>query len=135
MLLPFDISQVEKFSEDPVKKRNGVLWFNTSENVFKTWIDEVLHIFVTTTNTSEDLENIITDVIRKTEYTVKLTNVFEAVVTHNTGEENFIFTVFDSVENCSIPCSLTTIDKNSFKFEFVDSITGHITIKFLTKER
>lgn len=130
MIFPLNANRIEKLDLDPVKKIEGYIWYNNIEKVYKTWINNELHVFITGKTTKATMSGLITSEIARHEFTVTFENAYRLVINHNKDTKQFNFTVFDAIENCNIPCSLEIIDENEVSLDFVEPLTGHIYMYF-----
>lgn len=130
MIYPLSANKFEKLDLDPVKKVEGYIWFNNVEKVYKTWINETLHVFITDKTFQEDIGGMVSAELASHEFTVSFTDAYKVIIKHNKTGTNFNFTVYDSVENCNIPCSMEVVNDNEVSVDFVDPVTGHIYMYF-----
>lgn len=130
MIYPLSTNKFEKLDLDPVKKVEGYIWFNNVEKVYKTWVNETLHVFITDKTFQEDIGGMVSAELASHEFTVSFTDAYKVIIKHNKSGTNFNFTVYDSVENCNIPCSMEVVNDNEVSIDFVDPVTGHIYMYF-----
>ena len=141
MILPLNINRVEQLEIDPQKKIDGYIWYNNVEQVYKTYIDQEAHIFITNKKFEADIKKFeadITDLVNnalskalsKHQFTITFSDVYKVIIKHNKNTKHFNYNVFDLEENCNLSCSLEIINENEVAVEFVDPVTGYIFMYF-----
>ena len=130
MIFPLNANKFEKLDLDPVKKIDGYIWFNNVEKVYKTWVNEDLHVFITDKTFQEDIGGMVSDELAKHEFTVTFTDAYKVIIKHNKSNTHFNYSVFDTVDNCNLPCSLEIVSENEVSVDFVDPVTGYIYMYF-----
>lgn len=137
MILPLNINRVEQLEIDPQKKIDGYIWYNNVEQVYKTYIDQEAHIFITNKKFEADIKKFeadITDLVNNTlskhQFTITFSDVYKVIIKHNKNTKHFNYNVFDLEENCNLSCSLEIINENEVAVEFVDPVTGYIFMYF-----
>lgn len=130
MVYPFVANKVEQLELDPVKKIDGYIWYNTVEKVYKTWIGDTIHIFLTDFNFGQNINDLIQDKLDIKQFTVSFKEVYSLVIKHNKNSHFFNYTILDTNENTQIHSSLEIINDNEVKVDFVDPVTGHIFMYF-----
>ena len=134
MILPLNINRVEQLEIDPQKKIDGYIWYNNVEKVYKTYIDQEAHIFITNKKFEADITDLVTDLVNnalsKHQFTITFSDVYKVIIKHNKNTKHFNYNVFDLEENCNLSCSLEIINENEVAVEFVDPVTGYIFMYF-----
>lgn len=130
MILPLNINRVEQLEIDPQKKIDGYIWYNNVEKVYKTYIDQEAHIFITNKKFEADITDLVNNVLSKHQFTITFSDVYKVIIKHNKNTKHFNYNVFDLEENCNLSCSLEIINENEVAVEFVDSVTGYIFMYF-----
>ena len=130
MIFPLNANKIEQLDLDPEKKVNGYIWFNRVEGVYKTWVDEDLHVFITDHSFVDTDGGLIQQAIDLHQFTVTFTDAYKVIIKHNKDSVFFNYNVFDTVENCGLPCSLEIIDENEVSVDFIDPVTGYIFLYF-----
>ena len=127
MVYPFNTNLVEKLTLDPIKQIDGAVWFNTTEQVYKTFINGELNIFVTDKTLEDTLINALRDI---NNFTLTFTDATSLVVKHNRGTIDFTYQLFDSETNTIVMAALEIIDENEIKIDFIDSFSGRLFLQF-----
>jgi len=130
MLLPFNANKIEQLVLDPEKIIDGYIWFNSTEKLFKTYINGVVNVFITDLAFVNDIQPLIDIAVAFHEYTITFTNVTRIIVKHNKGKKQNTYTIFDDIEHCILNCTITIIDDNEFHIDLVDHATGRIYMYF-----
>lgn len=134
MILPLNINRVEQLEIDPQKKIDGYIWYNNVEQVYKTYIDQEAHIFITNKKFEADITDLVNDALSKHQskhqFTITFSDVYKVIIKHNKNTKHFNYNVFDLEENCNLSCSLEIINENEVAVEFVDPVTGYIFMYF-----
>ena len=134
MILPLNINRVEQLEIDPQKKIDGYIWYNNVEKVYKTYIDQEAHIFITNKKFEAYITDLVTDLVNnalsKHQFTITFSDVYKVIIKHNKNTKHFNYNVFDLEENCNLSCSLEIINENEVAVEFVDPVTGYIFMYF-----
>lgn len=134
MILPLNINRVEQLEIDPQKKIDGYIWYNNVEKVYKTYIDQEAHIFITNKKFEADITDLVNNALSKHQskhqFTITFSDVYKVIIKHNKNTKHFNYNVFDLEENCNLSCSLEIINENEVAVEFVDSVTGYIFMYF-----
>ena len=131
MMLPFSANKIEQLDTDPVKKINGYVWFNTVEKVFKTWIDDELHVFITSDITNvRNIDEIVYEIINKKQFYINFENTYSITIQHNRNSKHFIYSIFDSNNNTQINAQMEILNENEVRVEFVDPISGNLFMYF-----
>jgi len=130
MVYPFNTNKIEQLSIDPIKMINGCIWFNTTDLVYKAYIDDTLHVFMTDKSFEMNLGTLV-DAARKTkQFVIEFTEANSIVVTHNKGTRYFNYQLLDADTNTTILASIEIIDDNEVKIDLVDSISGTLYMHF-----
>ena len=134
MILPLNINRVEQLEIDPQKKIDGYIWYNNVEQVYKTYIDQEAHIFITNKKFEADITDLVNNALSKYhskhQFTITFSDVYKVIIKHNKNTKHFNYNVFDLEENCNLSCSLEIINENEVAVEFVDPVTGYIFMYF-----
>lgn len=130
MILPLNINRVEQLEIDPQKKIDGYIWYNNVEKVYKTYIDQEAHIFITNKKFEAYITDLVNNVHSKHQFTITFSDVYKVIIKHNKNTKHFNYNVFDLEENCNLSCSLEIINENEVAVEFVDPVTGYIFMYF-----
>ncbi len=134
MILPLNINRVEQLEIDPQKKIDGYIWYNNVEQVYKTYIDQEAHIFITNKKFEADITDLVNNALSKHlskhQFTITFSDVYKVIIKHNKNTKHFNYNVFDLEENCNLSCSLEIINENEVAVEFVDPVTGYIFMYF-----
>lgn len=134
MILPLNINRVEQLEIDPQKKIDGYIWYNNVEKVYKTYIDQEAHIFITNKKFEADITDLVNNALSKHQskhqFTITFSDVYKVIIKHNKNTKHFNYNVFDLEENCNLSCSLEIINENEVAVEFVDPVTGYIFMYF-----
>jgi len=130
MILPLNINRVEQLEIDPQKKIDGYIWYNNVEQVYKTYIDQEAHIFITNKKFEADITDLVNNTLSKHQFTITFSDVYKVIIKHNKNTKHFNYNVFDLEENCNLSCSLEIINENEVAVEFVDPVTGYIFMYF-----
>ncbi len=130
MILPLNINRVEQLEIDPQKKIDGYIWYNNVEQVYKTYIDQEAHIFITNKKFEAYITDLVNNVLSKHQFTITFSDVYKVIIKHNKNTKHFNYNVFDLEENCNLSCSLEIINENEVAVEFVDPVTGYIFMYF-----
>lgn len=134
MIFPIQSNKIEQFDIDPTYKEEGYIWYNKTEKVYKTWINETISIFIMGSNNIVDINDLIIttvdDYIESSKFKISFEDIKTLNIVHNKGTKFFNYNIFDSEENTSLPSSISIIDENSIKVEFVDTVTGYIFMYF-----
>lgn len=130
MIFPLNANRIERLDVDPEKRIEGYIWYNNAEQVFKTWINNELNVFMTNMTFSDDISDLLVDALRKKEFTVRFTDAYRVVIKHNKNQTNFTYSVFDEAEKCNLPSSIEIVNENEVNLEFVDPVTGYIYMYF-----
>ena len=70
MILPLNINRVEQLEIDPQKKIDGYIWYNNVEQVYKTYIDQEAHIFITNKKFEADITDLVNNALSKHQFTI-----------------------------------------------------------------
>lgn len=130
MILPLNINRVEQLEIDPQKKIDGYIWYNNVEQVYKTYIDQEAHIFITNKKFEAYITDLVNNALSKHQFTITFSDVYKVIIKHNKNTKHFNYNVFDLEENCNLSCSLEIINENEVAVEFVDPVTGYIFMYF-----
>lgn len=130
MIFPLNANRFERLDLDPVKKIDGYIWFNNVEKVYKTWVNDDLHVFITDKTFQEDIGGMVAAELAKHEFTVTFTDAYKVIIKHNKANTHFNYNVFDTVENCNLPCSMEIVSENEVSVDFIDPVTGYIYMYF-----
>lgn len=130
MIFPMNANRIERLDVDPDRRIDGYIWYNNVDRVYKTWINNELHVFMTNLTFSEDMSALVAEALIAKEFTVTFSDAYRIVIKHNKNQTNFTYSVFDTVEKCSLPAALEIIDENEVFLEFVDPVTGYIYMYF-----
>lgn len=130
MILPLNINRVEQLEIDPQKKIDGYIWYNNVEQVYKTYIDQEAHIFITNKKFEANITDLVNNALSKHQFTITFSDVYKVIIKHNKNTKHFNYNVFDLEENCNLSCSLEIINENEVAVEFVDPVTGYIFMYF-----
>lgn len=130
MIHPFTTNKIEQLELDPSKKINGLMWYNTVEKVYKTYIDDNLQIFITDTILFDNMGSNIGEELAKKEFTVTFDAVFSVVVKHNKQSTFFNYNIYDSIEKTTLATSVEILNENEIRFDFVEAVTGHVFMYF-----
>jgi hypothetical protein len=130
MIFPLNANKIESLDLDPIKKIEGYIWYNNVEKAYKTWINNELSIFITAKTFKDDIGKFLDEELFKHEFIVSMSDVYKVNIKHNKNNNNFNYTIFDSLENCAVNASAQIISDNEVSFEFVDPLTGHIYMYF-----
>lgn len=130
MIYPFVANKVEQLELDPTKKINGYVWYNTIEKVYKTWVDDKIQIFITDSNFEDDITEMIETILGNKKFTFTFTEVYGVTIRHNKGSKNFVYKLFDTVDNVELPLQMEILNDNEVKIDFVDPVSGYIVLFF-----
>ena len=130
MVYPFVTNKIEQLDFDPDKKINGYVWYNTVEKVYKTWVDENLEIFITDKILSNNMDELIEEKLDKRQFSIGFENVYSIIVKHNKNTKNFVYSVFDSIDNNQLNVQMEILNENEVKVDFVDPVSGSLFMNF-----
>lgn len=130
MTFPLNANKIEQLELDPVKKINGYVWYNTVEQVYKTYVEGELQVFITDKTFEQDIDAMVQLALIKHEFTVTFADAYKVIIKHNKGIMNFNYNVFDLEENCNLACSLEILNENEVSIDFIDPVTGYIFMYF-----
>jgi hypothetical protein len=130
MVYPFNTNKIEQLSIDPVKMIDGCIWFNTTDLVYKAYIDNTLHVFMTDKSFSADLETMVEEAIKSKHFVIEFTDANSIIIAHNKDSHHFNYQLLDTINNTTILTSIEIIDENTVKIDLVDSITGSLYMHF-----
>ena len=130
MVFPIEANKIERVDVDPEKRIDGYIWFNNSEKVFKTWINDELNVFITNMSFGDNISDLLGIALHQREFTVSFTDTYKVVIKHNKGHSRFTFSVYDSVEKCNLAAAVEVISDDEVILDFLDPVTGHIYMYF-----
>ena len=130
MVYPFNTNMIEQLSIDPVKKVNGMVWFNTTDKVYKSYIDADLHVLLTDKSFVTQVDVLVAQSFANTQFTINFISASSIIVKHNKNSINFNYTLMDTEFNETINASISIIDENEVKIDLVDPITGSLFMYF-----
>lgn len=134
MIHPFTTNKIEQLELDPIKRINGLIWYNTVEKVYKTYIEDKLQIFITDNILFDNIGSNIGEELAKKEFTVSFDSVYSVIVKHNKDSEFFNYTIYDAVEKTTLHTSVEILNTNEIRFDFVEAVTGHLYMYFQQTE-
>lgn len=130
MVLPFNANKIEQLVVDPLRATEGYIWFNKTEQVYKTYLSGVINIFLTDLLFIESVVPYVDRAVATHQYSISFLNVKRIILKHNRGKTNCTYMVFDEEEQCTLNCSIVPIDENEIQIDFVDFVTGRIFMYF-----
>ncbi len=130
MVYPFNTNMIEKLTVDPVKQVDGCVWFNTSDNVYKAFIDNELHVFLTDKSFVTQVEELVDLASAKNQFVIEFETATSIIVKHNKGTRSFNYQVNDNETNTTLMTSLNIIDENEVRLDFVDPLSGSLFMHF-----
>ena len=130
MVYPFNTNMIEKLAIDPTKMIDGCVWFNTTDLVYKAYIDNVLHVFMTDKSFTDELETLVDDAFESKQFVIEFTDADSLVITHNKNSRYFNYQLLDTETNTTVITSLEIINENEVRIDLVDSLTGSLFMHF-----
>lgn len=131
MIYPLNTNKIEKLDLDPINPlEDGYVWFNNIEKSFKSYVNGELQVFITDKSFQQDIGNLVEKELVQHEFTVTFNDAYRVIIKHNKGNRHFNYNVYDTDENCNLPCSLEILNDDEISVEFVDSVTGYIYMYF-----
>lgn len=130
MVYPFNTNMIEKLAIDPTKKIDGCIWFNTTDNVYKAYIDGTLHIFLTDKSFVTQVEELVELAFQKNQFVIDFEAASSIIVKHNKNSKHFNYQLTDAETSSTIMASLDIVDENEVRIDFVDPITGSLFMHF-----
>ena len=131
MLAPFNFNTLEQLDFDPEFKRDGLIWFNKSEGLIKTYIHDELNIIATDKALEQTVEQTILNVMNRQQFTIMFNDVMAINVLHGKNNEYFNFSLYDIDAKQHIHAQPTILNPNEIRFEFVDSVSGKLFLSFV----
>lgn len=130
MVYPFNTNMIEKLAIDPTKMIDGAIWFNTTDLVYKAFIDNVLHIFMTDKSFSTELDTLVDDAFENKHFIINFTEADSVVIKHNKNTRFFNYQIIDTDNNTTVITSIEIIDENEVRIDLVDPINGSLFMHF-----
>lgn len=130
MVYPFNTNTIEQLSLDPKKKINGMIWFNTTDKVYKAYIDETLHVFLTDNSFITQIDELVNLVFKNNQFAIDFDTASTVIVKHNKGSRFFNYQLTEAETADTILTSLSIVDENEVRIDFVDPISGTLFMHF-----
>jgi len=130
MIYPFNINTVEQLDLDPTKQINGYIWYNTVEKVYKSWNDGILQVFLTDLSFQDNITDYVESSLKNHTFKFTFDSTYAIIIRHNKNTHFFNYNVFDTELNSGIQASMSIIDENEVKLEFIDPVTGYLFMYF-----
>ncbi len=130
MTYPFNTNMIEQLAIDPIKQINGMIWFNTTDKVYKAYIDETLHIFLTDKSFITQVEALVDQAFKNNQFAIDFTEATSVIVKHNKGSRYFNYQLTESETSATILTSLVIVDDNEVRIDFIDPISGTLFMHF-----
>lgn len=130
MVYPFNTNMIEKLALDPIKMIDGCVWFNTTDLVYKAYIDETLHIFMTDKSFITELDTLVEEAFETKQFVIDFIDADSLVISHNKNTRFFNYQLIDTTTNTTILTSIEIIDENEVRIDLVDSVTGTLFMHF-----
>jgi len=130
MVYPFNTNMIEKLALDPIKMIDGCVWFNTTDLVYKAYIDETLHIFMTDKSFITELDTLVEEAFETKQFVIDFIDADSLVISHNKNTRFFNYQLIDTTSNTTILTSIEIIDENEVRIDLVDSVTGTLFMHF-----
>lgn len=130
MNYPINFNKVEILESDPSIIKNGIIWFNSTEKLFKTYIDGLLTVFLMDNFSQEEIKQYIAEYMDSKDFFINFEDVKTITIKHNKNTLNFIYSLFDYNDGSIVHASAKIVDANEITFELVESMTGRLFIKF-----
>lgn len=130
MMYPFVSNKIEQLEIDPIKKVDGYIWYNNVEKVYKTWVGDDIHIFITNVIFSDNIEEIVNDKLNNKQFSISFDSVYSINVKHNMDSSKFVYSIFDTVEKTQLNVQMEIVNDNEIKVEFIDPVSGILFMNF-----
>ena len=133
MVYPFNTNKIEKLALDPIKQIDGIVWFNTSEQVYKSYVNGELNIFITDKTLEDEIQTVVDAAFLargNNKFILSFTDTTSLIVKHNKESVNFTYQLFDSETNTTVMATMEIIDENEIKIDFIDSFSGRLFLQF-----
>lgn len=130
MVYPFVANKVEQLELDPTKKIDGYVWYNTVEKVYKTWVGDEIHIFVTDASFASNVDEMVQASLDTKQFSFSFEEAYSVNVKHNRNSESFTYTVFNTIDKKQVNVQVEIVSENEVKIEFIDSLTGKLFMYF-----
>ena len=130
MVYPFNTNMIEQLALDPIKMINGCVWFNTTDLVYKAYIDDTLHIFMTDKSFIAELDTLVEEAFENKQFVIEFIEADSLVISHNKDTRFFNYQLIDTETNTTVLTSIEIIDENQVRIDLVDSVTGTLFMHF-----
>lgn len=130
MVYPFNTNMIEQLAIDPIKKVNGMVWFNTTDKVYKAAIDDEFHVLLTDKSFVTQVDALVAGAFTNTQFTIDFDSASVIIVKHNKNSVHFNYNMVDTNTNETINTSLEIIDENEVRIDLVDPVTGSLFMYF-----
>jgi len=121
---------IEQLALDPIKMINGCVWFNTTDLVYKAYIDDTLHIFMTDKSFIAELDTLVEEAFENKQFVIEFIEADSLVISHNKDTRFFNYQLIDTETNTTVLTSIEIIDENQVRIDLVDSVTGTLFMHF-----
>lgn len=130
MIYPLNANRIERLDIDPIKKVEGYIWYNNVEQVYKTYVDGNIQIFITDKMYETEIDKQVEESLERHEFKVSFTEAYKVIIKHNKNNLYFNYNIYDTEENCNLYSTLEVLNENEISVEFVDPVTGYIFMYF-----
>jgi len=113
--------------QDPITKDDGIIWFNTTENLLKIHNRNETDTILTVLNFQKMIKRDLVNIDRI--ISISFDDIMKMEIKHNQNNKNLIYSFFDEF-GISFIGGMKIIDENTILIEFVDITSGIITIQF-----
>jgi hypothetical protein len=121
---------IEQLAIDPTKMSNGLIWFNTTDRVYKAFIDEELHVFLTDKSFVTQVDELVDQSFKNSQFVVNFIDASSIIIKHNKNSRFFNYQLVSTDTDSTILTTLQIIDDNEVRLDLVDPLSGSLFMHF-----